>query len=376
MSGHFSVMMRWAFLLVLIALALPAAAGEDDRYASLVRVAGSGGVILHADRADWPRAPASLTKLMTLYMLFEAVDQGHVSLDDQVTISTAVAATPPVKIGLSQGDRVPLDLLMRATAIHSANDAAVAIAEHLSGSEEVFAGHMTRKARALGLTRTRFLCASGLPREGQVTTARDMALLSDVLIRDFPHYQWLFRETGFTYDGRQFRTTNGFLWSVEGADGLKTGYTHRSGYNLAASATRDGQRIIAIVLGGTGTRARNAHAAALVDAAFDRLEALRAPSQVEPASPQVTGPVDRLLRKQEYRAWGVRFGGERSHGEALDLATGARRMLPREAALAEPGSWHRSDGVYLAELTGFTAEGATQACRVLPGLCVIVPPAQ
>jgi D-alanyl-D-alanine carboxypeptidase (penicillin-binding protein 5/6) len=371
-------MSKW-FLLPLLALlcALPIQrAAGDDRYASLVRVAGTGGVILHADHADSPRAPASLTKLMTLYLLFEALERGDAALADEVVISREVASTMPFKLGLREGERVSLDLLMRATAIRSANDAAVAIAEHLSGSEEQFARHMIERARKLGMVRTRFLSASGLPRQGQFTTARDMALLSDAILRDFPQYQSLFRETSVTYRGKKFPTTNGFLWSVEGADGLKTGYTKRAGYNLSATATRDGTRLIAIVLGGTGTRARNAHAAALVDAGFNRWQALqseRSQAQIHLVS---HGPRDRLLRRDSHAGWAARFGPPSDHEKALHRARVSRSLLPSEQVLASAEAFRRDDGAYLAELRGLSAEGAQNACRTLPAPCILVPPAQ
>jgi D-alanyl-D-alanine carboxypeptidase len=369
--------MKWlVYLAFLAAMALGAAPGvAENRYAAFVRVAGSDGTVLHIDHGDEPRAPASLTKLMTLYLLFEALEDGRASLSDEVTISPFVAQTAPFKLGLKTGEAVSLNLLMRATAIRSANDAAVAIAEHLSGTEEEFARHMTITARRLGMTRTRFRNASGLPASGQLTTARDIATLSDAILRDFPEHHDLFRETSVTYAGKSYPTTNGFLWAVEGADGLKTGFTQRSGYNLAATATRHGTRIIAVVLGGTGTRARNAHAADLVNAAFTRHQAImdHAPPTATLASVHL---LDRSLRQEADRLWRVRFGRAGDHGSAILQAQNARDLIPSDATLAEAGAWRRGDGQWLAELSGLTSHGAQAACPVLPAHCILVPPLQ
>ena len=250
-----------------------AQSGENSRYAAIVVDAASGEV-LFARHADARRYPASITKVMTLYMAFEALAAGKIKLDDVITVSPHAASQAPSKLGLAAGERITLDDAMHATAIRSANDMAVAIAEHIAGSEERFASRMTAKAQELGMTQTRYVNANGLPDSRQLTSARDLAILARAIMRDYPQYYRYFGFHDWTYNGREYRNTNGLLRSGEGYDGMKTGYTNASGYNLAASAVRGGKRLVVIVLGGRSTASRNAHVAALMDTGFE-VERLR-----------------------------------------------------------------------------------------------------
>ncbi|MBA4807523.1 D-alanyl-D-alanine carboxypeptidase [Brevundimonas sp.] len=241
---------------------------ENSRYAAIVIDAASGEV-LFARHADSRRYPASLTKMMTLYLTFEALSQGKVDVDDVLTISPRAASQPPSKLGLAAGQTITLDDAMRATAVRSANDMAVAIAEHVGGSEARFTNLMTLKAEQLGMTQTRYATANGLPDARQLTSARDQAILARAIMRDFPQYYSYFGLHDWAYNGRNYRNTNGLLPSGNGYDGMKTGYTNASGYNLAASAVRDGRRLITIVLGGRSSASRNAHVAELMDTGFE-----------------------------------------------------------------------------------------------------------
>jgi len=224
--------------------------------------------ILHAREIDALRYPASLTKMMTLFVVFDAIDAGTISLDDSMPVSRNAAAQPPVKLGLKAGQRIKLHDAVQALAVKSSNDIAVVLAEHVAGSEVNFAAMMTQKARDLGMNRTQYRNASGLPDPQQVTTARDQAKLADNLLRVHRRHYHYFGQESFTWKGRTLRNHNTLLGSVEGVDGFKTGYTRDSGYNLTISAQRDGRRIIAVVMGGASGRSRDRHMAKLVDNAF------------------------------------------------------------------------------------------------------------
>ena len=255
----------------------PLFAQENTRYAAIV-VDAESGEVLFARHADSRRYPASITKVMTLYLTFEALTEGKVKLDDVLTISPRAASQPPSKLGLAAGQTITLDDAMKATAVRSANDMAMAIAEHVGGSQDRFAARMTLKARELGMTDTRYVNPNGLPDARQVTTARDLAILARAVMRDYPQYYRYFGLHDWVYQGREYRNTNGLLRTEFGYDGLKTGYTNASGYNLAASAVRDGRRLITIVLGGRTTASRNAHVAELMETGFE-VERLRRSGQ-------------------------------------------------------------------------------------------------
>lgn len=244
-------------------------------YAAMVMDARSGEV-LYSENADSRLHPASLTKMMTLYIAFEAVRLGEISLDTMVTISANAAAEPPSKLGLRAGQRIQLRYLIRAAAVKSANDAATAIGEAIEGSEAAFARRMNRTARALGMTRTTFRNAHGLTESGHLSTARDMTILGRHVFYDYPQYYNIFSRRTTQAGVREVSNTNRrFLDAYEGADGIKTGYTRAAGFNLVASAERRRERIIAAVFGGASTADRNARMASLLDLGFER-----APSRV------------------------------------------------------------------------------------------------
>lgn len=272
-----SVLIRrgWLSLLLVAVLALTpttaplvAQSSDNARYAAIV-VDAESGEVLFSRYADNRRFPASITKVMTLYLTFEALSEGKVKLDDVLTVSSHAASQPPSKLGLGAGETISLDNAMRATAVRSANDMAVALAEHVGGSESRFAARMTQKARELGMTQTQYLNANGLPDSRQITTARDLAVLARAVMRDYPQYYRYFGLHDWAYNGREYRNTNGLLRGGNGYDGMKTGYTNASGYNLAASSVRDGKRLITIVLGGRTTASRNEHVADLMNTGFD-----------------------------------------------------------------------------------------------------------
>ena len=238
------------------------------QYAAIVVDAASGEV-LYAKRADSLRYPASITKVMTLYLTFDALSTGRLKPDDLITISPHAAAQGPTKLGLPVGDTLTVSDAMQALAIKSANDIAVALAETLGGSESRFAAMMTLRAQDLGMTNTHFVNASGLPDSRQISTARDIAILSRAVMRDYPQYYRLFSQQQFTFRGKQMNNHNGLLFRMAGVDGLKTGFTNASGYNLAVSAVRDNRRIVTVVLGGPSNALRDQTAERLMLTGFE-----------------------------------------------------------------------------------------------------------
>ncbi len=247
------------------------APASAEKYASIV-VDADTDTVLHVRHADEPRYPASLTKVMTLYMLFDEMKAGRISLDDRMTVSRTAAAQPPSNLRLRRGSTITVRAAIDALITKSANDVAVVVAEHIGGTETRFARLMTVKANDLGMQNTVFRNASGLPNSRQVSTARDMAELAEAMLTDHADYYGYFSKTRFSYGGRTYKNHNELLETVEGVDGIKTGYTRASGFNLMASADRDGRRIIAVMLGGHTSKSRNAHVEALIEAAYDAID--------------------------------------------------------------------------------------------------------
>lgn len=246
-------------------LAYAADEARDPRYAAIVVEAGSGKV-LHAENADAVRYPASLAKMMTLYLLFSEVESGRLRMDSELSVSVNAARQPASKLGLKAGTSISVADAIAALCVKSANDVATVVAENLAGSEAAFADRMTSTGRQLGLRSTRFRNASGLPDPAQVTTARDMAVLARALQTRFPRLYANFSRQSFSWAGATHENTNRLLGVVPGMDGIKTGYTEASGYNLAASVRRGGRRIIVVVLGERSGPARNADVSGLVAA--------------------------------------------------------------------------------------------------------------
>ncbi len=264
-----SVFVAQAIAIVMLMVFTPLAAAAAP-YAAMV-IDARNGKILHSRNADTRLHPASLTKMMTLYVIFDAIEKGEISLDTTVVISRKAASEPPSKLGLKAGQKVAFRHLIRAAAVKSANDAATALGEGLSGSEAAFARRMNRMAQALGMTRTTFRNAHGLTEDGHLSTARDMTVLGRHLFYDFPEYYNLFSRTTTNADGKTVYNTNRkFLGAYRGADGIKTGYTRAAGFNLVASAERGNERIIATVFGGQSVGWRNTQMAELLDLGFDR----------------------------------------------------------------------------------------------------------
>lgn len=286
------------------------------------------GKVLHARDADRRQHPASLTKLMTLYLTFEAVESGRLRLDQKVTVSRYAARQPASKLYLKAGQQVTIRHLIRATAIKSANDAAMVLAEAIGGSQSGFADMMNRKARQLGMTNSSFRNPHGLTQSGHLSTARDMAILARQLYFDFPEYYNVFGRRTASAAGKNIRSTNRLLASYRGAEGMKTGYTNAAGFNLVATAARGKERVIAVVLGGKSSRTRNARVAELLDMGF-----ARAATQVAAVE-----PVDVTIRVAAKRA---PLPPTRPITAATGLAAVAEALAPTAVASVDAeGSIH------------------------------------
>lgn len=250
-------------LVPMLVIGIPSAATANAKYAGIVIDAKTGRT-LYADDADAMRYPASLTKMMTLYLTFDALKSGRISRSTRIPVSRNAAAEVPTKLGLKPGQTITVEQAILGLVTKSANDASTALAEFLGGSESGFARMMTAKARELGMRSTTFKNAHGLPNPAQKTTARDMAMLGMALRDHHPQYYHYFQTRSFSYKGRRHRNHNRLLGSIKGVDGIKTGYTRASGFNLVSSVEAGQRSIVAVVLGGRTGRSRNAHMTDLI----------------------------------------------------------------------------------------------------------------
>jgi len=282
--------LRLAPLALLLTLLLPlhqAAEAAEPRSTSLV-VDANTGTVLQSKGADDPVYPASLTKMMTLYMTFELIEMGRLSYSSKIRMTEEGAAAAPSKLDLKPGEELTVLDAIKALVTKSANDVAIALGQHIAGSEVNFARLMTRKARELGMSKTTFRNASGLPDPDQVTTARDMVTLGLRLQDDFPRHYRLFATRTFAFGGKTYRNHNGLLARYHGTDGIKTGYTRASGFNLVSSVRRDGKHVVAAVFGGKTARIRNARMQSLITAALPKASTTvtRKPALIARAAPK------------------------------------------------------------------------------------------
>ena len=259
-------------LLVMCAVLMAAVSSAGGAIAAskfaAITVDARNGKLLYAENVDAIRHPASLTKMMTLYLLFEDLKAKRIKLDSPIRMSARAASMAPSKLGVKPGDTITVETAIRALVVKSANDVAAAVAENLGGTEADFARRMTRTARAIGMSRSTFVNASGLPNPGQVTTARDMATLGLRLMRDFPQYYPYFRTQSFVFKGRTIKGHNRLLGKYEGTDGIKTGYINASGFNLVTSVRRGDKRLVGVVLGGKSGGSRDAYMKAMLTKYF------------------------------------------------------------------------------------------------------------
>jgi D-alanyl-D-alanine carboxypeptidase len=376
----------------------------EPKYTAIVMDARTGE-ILYSQRADSPRYPASVTKVMTFYLAFEALASGRLHLNDQITVSPLAAAQPATKLGLRAGETISVEDAMHAMAVHSANDMAVAIAERIGGTESRFATLMTQKAQQLGMVNSRYVNANGLPDNRQTSSAHDIAILTRAILRDYPQYYSFFSQEQFTYRGKTMVNTNHLLGKMPGVDGLKTGFTNAAGFNLDASAMRNGNRLIAVVMGSSSSAVRNANVEGLLLTGFDIMDRRARGERIEltqnlfespgvsfpangrialsqgegdadpiglvltrsaprPITVGVTDPSPARVSGTESRNWWVQVGAYRSHNDAKAQIEKLSRQFARIFDDAE-GTVLRGGHDYRARFSGFTQLAAQEACSTV-----------
>jgi D-alanyl-D-alanine carboxypeptidase (penicillin-binding protein 5/6) len=390
---------------------------SQTKYAAIV-VDAKSGEVLYAKHEDSPRYPASITKIMTLYLTFEALASGKLHPDDRVLVSPHAAAQAPTKLGVRAGDSVSVEEAMDGMATKSANDMAVAMAEKLGGTESRFAALMTLRAQELGMQNTHFANASGLPDSRQLTTARDIAILSRAVMRDYPQYYKLFSLQEFKFRGVVMANHNHLLGRMSGVDGLKTGFTNASGFNLAVSAVRDNRRLIAVVMGGPSTAQRDQNAEDLLLTGFDVMRRRAMGEKITVAQnlfePELSGPVVRppveqgdgeqnglkvelastpaaragkidLVQPRKGKAakaakakWAVQVGEFRSPSDARRQIAFVEKRFGDQFDGAVGGA-DKEGRKYKAVFSGFTEGDAKGACRALKAKrlsCMVIKPDQ
>ena len=339
-----------------------------------VVIDGNTGAVLYQKNMNHRHYPASLTKMMTLYLLFEALDRGDLALDSRFKVSARAAGQPNSKLGLRKGTYIRVRNAILALIVQSANDVATVVAEALAGSEVAFARDMTVKANELGMKRTSFRNASGLPNRGQLSTAHDMALLGRALYRDYPQYYKFFSFTDFRYGRKTYRGHNKFVSSYDGADGLKTGYIRASKFNLAASARRNGQRLFAVVFGASSPDRRDRQMANILDGAFSDLGKIRIASfEPTPKPTRNSGglplpPPVKPVIDTAGAPWAVQVGAFSQVSSAYAAVENSLKHIPgivaRAAALIVPVA-EGDGGLYRARFVGVSWREAQRACRIL-----------
>lgn len=379
-------------LLIALFVGIVAVLGNPDRaaarYASIV-VEADTGRILHSTNAETKNYPASLTKIMTIFMTFEALKSGKLKPDQALPISRVAEGRSPSKLGLRRGETITVDDAIKALVTKSANDVATVLAEAMGGTERKFADMMTERARALGMKDTTFKNASGLPNRAQLSTARDMAILARAVLYGHPKMYHHFSRTSFTYKGRTYKTHNRLMSRYRGMDGIKTGYIRASGFNLVASATRGGKRLIAVVFGGKTSKIRDRHVANLLDKGFAEFQTVVAKSGTPknlPASnvrPEYSGtgktkqaaanmsrpPVVNPASGQ-IQSWAIQVGAYNRYGPAHLAVTRAARAVPsllgnKFRIVRQQSKSRRGLQIYKARLLVASESTARTSCRAL-----------
>lgn len=338
----------------------------EAKYAAIVFEADSGKVLYENDQHS-PRFPASLTKVMTSYLIFEQLKSGKLRMDSKWRVSKRASRQPPSKLGLMAGESITVKDALYALITRSANDIAVVAAENIAGSEARFAQDMTKKARDLGMTRTTFRNASGLPIRGQVSTARDLGVLGQAVIRDFPEYYKMFSIEQYVFRGQTITNHNHLIGNYPGADGIKTGYIRASGFNLIASAQRGGKRLVGVVLGGKSPRWRDRQMQALLDSGFEEIGVKK-----QYASYPVPSALSRMAQVPDVDEDGMRNtnkGDTEEEGDspAQVVASASTPMMDPPVQItsnsaADKQEWSIQVGAYSSE--GKAREAAKQAMAI------------
>ncbi len=382
MGGRVHLLLIAVLIITFFSLPSPASAA---RYASII-VDEKSGAVLHAVNPDWRVYPASLTKMMTLYLVFEQLKSGKVKLNTRLKVSRRAAKQPKSKIYVKRGSTITVQQGIRALVTKSANDVATVIAEGLGGTEEKFARLMTIRARQLGMSRTTFKNASGLPDKQQITTARDMARLSIALRRDFPKYFKYFTTKEFSYRGRTHGNHNKLLRRLPGTDGIKTGYIRDSGFNIAVSVNYKRRRLIGAVFGGKSGNKRDTHAITLFRRVFNMLDEMdksdrnrfiaeksgKLPVSLAGLTAAQIANRKAAIEREEAekkvpRHWSVQVGAFDRFTPAHLAASRASRIAPtlKRSRISVKSSSARGKRIYRARLVGLIEANAREACKVL-----------
>jgi D-alanyl-D-alanine carboxypeptidase len=393
--------LSWPLLAIFLALNMGFAAGSAMARSVNVLVDAGTGAVLRSEGANALWYPASLTKMMTAFMVFEAAKTGQIHFSDKITVSANAAAQSPTKFGLKAGQKITVEQAVTAMIVVSGNDAAVALAEAIGGSEENFARMMTHTAHRIGMTRSEFKNASGLPNAGQVTTARDMAELATHILENYPEHYHFFGNRSVTIAGRTQPSVNGILSSYQGADGMKTGFTCGSGYNLVASAKRDGRRLIGVVLGAGSRGERAALMTQLLNTGFKadsagqpKLQdmAIKVSADEQGAPPTILkgGDCDQRVAEEgnstitstaRISGWGVVFGAFPKKSQAESTVANMKTKLKGTIKKGRPAIIQRTwEGItrYSALLVGLDQADAGKACKQVwaeKGYCLALSPA-
>ena len=366
-------------------LCAPSAAAKPAKIKnsiSSIIIDAKTGKLIESQNADELRYPASLTKIMTLYIAFDALDKGLIKMTDYFPVSRNAANRAPSKLGLRAGDKISVEEAIIALIVKSANDCATVLAEGLGYTEENFAQTMTNVAHELGMENTTFKNASGLPHREQKTTARDMALLAAAIYHHFPQYYHLFSIQEFAYQNQTLLTHNKILKSFEGADGLKTGFTHAAGYNIVTSAERDGQRVIAVTMGHRQLKARDKEVAKLMDKGLVQLASAHGETP-PPADSNIfarleKSPVRFAEKTADNDAYGIQIGAFSNYTKARNYALQVKSEIHKKFKnknIDIEAVESNSAIVYRSKIIAFDEKSANEACNGLKKLnrtCIVV----
>ena len=342
---------------------------------SSIMIDAESGSILYDDNADTLRYPASLTKLMTLYITFDALEKGKLSLDDELKISYTAANRSPSRLGLTPGKTIDVRTAVLATIIKSANDCASVLSEALAKDEREFARLMTETAHKLGMKNTTFKNASGLPNRAQKTTARDMAILASALYHHFPQYYAWFSIQSFEFEGKTISSHNPILKDFAGADGLKTGYTAAAGFNIVTSAKRGNHRVIAVTMGHKQAKERDQKVYAMMDKALTQMEHSNKvnPKTLKTEINRSVKPLPQAKKVQKKtnslaQNWVIQMGAFNTYQAALNLAQKNQKKLSAKISAGKiyiEKSNSARGYIYRAELAGLSRTNAQRACSIL-----------
>ena len=371
--------MKYFNFLVLTLVFASAVSFKANASTSSIMVDAKSGNVLYSENADELRYPASLTKLMTLYLTFTALENGSLKLDDHLKISHTAANRSPSRLGLTPGKTIDVETAIVATIVKSANDCATVLGESLAKDEKAFAVLMTETAQKLGMKNTTFKNASGLQNSSQKSTARDMAILGAALYHHFPQYYSWFSIKEFEYDGKKYTSHNTLLKNFEGADGMKTGYTAAAGFNIVTSAKRDNHRIIAVTMGHDQQDQRDKAVAKMLDLAFNQIKTNNKIDNkaiyAELGSKTVAKPT-KIVAKSSYVPsmpeskgdWAIQIGAFASYAKAQTHAQKTKNKLAGKFAFRNINvekSTSNGKTIYRSQLTGVTKDYAQKACGVL-----------